>query len=49
MGYSGVRVLRLRSDGRTLLSGGADGMVIVWDVTSGKSRTLRCLISAGEQ
>ena len=35
MGYSGVRVLRLRAGGNTLLSGGADGMVMLWSVTSG--------------
>ena len=31
----GIRCLRLRSDGRTLLRGGADGRVITWDVSGG--------------
>ena len=31
----GCRVLRVRSGGRTMLSGGADGRVLVWDVSSG--------------
>ena len=35
LGFSGVRVLRLRGDGQTLLSGGADGLVMLWAVTSG--------------
>ncbi|KAK9816488.1 hypothetical protein WJX72_000919 [[Myrmecia] bisecta] len=33
--YGGVRCLRLREDLKTLLSGGADGHVLVWDVSSG--------------
>jgi hypothetical protein len=31
--FGGVRALRLRADGRTLLSGGADGVVLSWHVT----------------
>uniref|UniRef100_A0A061QZA5 Echinoderm microtubule-associated 6 n=1 Tax=Tetraselmis sp. GSL018 TaxID=582737 RepID=A0A061QZA5_9CHLO len=34
--YSGVRALLLRDDGRTLLSGGADGLVKLWSVDQGK-------------
>eukprot|EP00873_Tetraselmis_striata_P042208 jgi/Tetstr1/462472/TSEL_007468.t1 len=33
--YSGVRVLRLRDDGTVLLSGGADGLVMMWGVDKG--------------
>lgn len=33
--YSGVRVLRLRNDGAVLLSGGADGLVMIWSVAKG--------------
>ena len=32
----GCRVLRVRADGRTMLSGGADGRVLVWDVSRGE-------------
>lgn len=28
--HGGVRVLKLRSDGKTVLSGGADGFVCLW-------------------
>ena len=31
-----VQTLRISADGKTLASGGADGMVCVWDTTSGK-------------
>mmetsp|Transcript_32689 Transcript_32689/g.92738 ORF Transcript_32689/g.92738 Transcript_32689/m.92738 type:complete len:986 (+) Transcript_32689:227-3184(+) len=34
LGFSGVRVLCLRSDNKALLSGGADGMVISWAVSA---------------
>ena len=33
--HHGVRCLRLRADGETLLSAGADGHVIAWDVKNG--------------
>ena len=33
--HHGVRCLRLRADNKTLLSAGADGHVIAWDVSSG--------------
>jgi WD40 repeat protein len=33
--HHGVRCLRLRADGETLLSAGADGHVIAWDVKDG--------------
>mmetsp|Transcript_7472 Transcript_7472/g.24809 ORF Transcript_7472/g.24809 Transcript_7472/m.24809 type:complete len:915 (+) Transcript_7472:548-3292(+) len=33
--FGGVRCLKLRSDGKVLLSGGADGFIIRWDVSSG--------------
>ena len=33
--HHGARCLRLRADGETLLSAGADGHVIAWDVKSG--------------
>lgn len=32
---AGVRCLRLKSDGKSLLSAGADGHIIEWDVSSG--------------
>eukprot|EP00241_Pyramimonas_parkeae_P000789 CAMPEP_0114273362 /NCGR_PEP_ID=MMETSP0058-20121206/29060_1 /TAXON_ID=36894 /ORGANISM="Pyramimonas parkeae, CCMP726" /LENGTH=967 /DNA_ID=CAMNT_0001392819 /DNA_START=317 /DNA_END=3220 /DNA_ORIENTATION=+ len=34
--FGGVRCLKLRADNRTLLSGGADGIVHSWEVTNGK-------------
>ncbi|KAK3275930.1 hypothetical protein CYMTET_15970, partial [Cymbomonas tetramitiformis] len=34
--FSGVRCLRVRADGKTLLSGGADGIIHSWDVSQGK-------------
>ena len=34
--FGGVRCLCLRSDGRTLLSGGADGWIHTWEVADGK-------------
>lgn len=34
--FGGIRCLCLRSDGRTLLSGGADGWIHTWEVADGK-------------
>ena len=36
--YGGLRCLRLRYDHKLLLSAGADGQVMAWDVTSGDIR-----------
>lgn len=41
--FGGVRALQLRADGRTLLSGGADGAVRVWDVADGAFRAEKLL------
>ena len=42
-GFGGVRALVLRRDGRTLLSGGADGRVHTWDVADGQLSAERLL------
>jgi WD40 repeat protein len=34
--FGGIRCLCLRSDGRTLLTGGADGWIHTWEVADGK-------------
>jgi WD40 repeat protein len=49
--HGGLRCLRLRHDNKLLLSAGADGQVMAWDVTSGD---IRCelgvsSIAGGEQ
>ena len=41
--FGGVRCLRLRDDGRVLLSGGADGCIHTWDVADGQLSRERLL------